>query len=203
MYGHYPNQGLVVANNVLYHTPALNPGNNIRSGYGENTNLDVTIYGNYSAAGSIEVVYHTSVIFMNNIQIPFGGAYTHFIPETNAVSSYTWDSNTYSTTNTTKGFSYNAAYYSFANWKTASGFDANSTFTSGSPTGVVVFVQPNLYESNRANIAVFNWAANDSVNVDVSSALAVGTSYEVRNVQDYFARQLPGELIPVAQFLCR
>lgn len=68
------------------------------------------------------------------------------------------------------------------------------------PSGVNVFVRPNQYEPGRAHVAVYNWANQDTVAVDVSSVdrfnlgtktgtgslLAVGDAYEVRDVQNLF-----------------
>jgi hypothetical protein len=53
-------------------------------------------------------------------------------------------------------------------------------------TGVEVLVRPNMYEPGRAHIAVYNWDQNDVVEVDLSGVLPTGTTYEVRNAQDYF-----------------
>jgi PKD repeat protein len=54
------------------------------------------------------------------------------------------------------------------------------------PTGTNVIVRPNKYEPGRGHIAVFNWGLASTVSVDVSSILAVGTPYEVRNAQNFF-----------------
>jgi hypothetical protein len=54
-------------------------------------------------------------------------------------------------------------------------------------TGTRVFVRPNRYEAGRANLVVYNWDKLSTVAVDVNSVLAVGTRYEVRNIEDYFA----------------
>jgi hypothetical protein len=54
------------------------------------------------------------------------------------------------------------------------------------PTGTNVIVRPNKYEPGRGHIAVFNWGLASTVSVDVSSILTVGSSYEVRNAQDFF-----------------
>ena len=54
------------------------------------------------------------------------------------------------------------------------------------PTGTNVVVRPNRYEAGRGHIAVLNWGLAPSVSVDVSGILAPGSSYEVRNAQDYF-----------------
>jgi len=79
----------------------------------------------------------------------------------------------------------------FDQWKAATGFDANSQFASGRPTTAHVFVRPNLYEPGRANLIVYNWPQQESVDVDLTTVPGLspeesGTRYEVRNAQDYF-----------------
>ncbi len=44
----------------------------------------------------------------------------------------------------------------------------------------------NPYESGRANVAVYNWGRADSVDVDLSSVLAYGAAYEVRDAQNFY-----------------
>ena len=62
----------------------------------------------------------------------------------------------------------------------------NNTYLSARPTGTKVFVRPNQYEAGRANITIFNWNLNNSVSVDLSAVLPVGTGYEIRNANDFF-----------------
>lgn len=64
-------------------------------------------------------------------------------------------------------------------------FPAN-IYVSGPPTGLNVFVRPNQYEPNRANIIVYNWDKLPSVSADVSSILTVGQAYEVRDSQNFY-----------------
>ena len=64
-------------------------------------------------------------------------------------------------------------------------FPAN-TYATTLPTGVKVFVRPNQYEAGRANIAIYNWAGKDTVDVPLTTVLNPGDVYEVRDVQDYF-----------------
>jgi hypothetical protein len=54
------------------------------------------------------------------------------------------------------------------------------------PTGTWFLVRPNVYEPGRGHVAVFNWSHAASVSVDLSSVLSVGSSYEIRNAQNYF-----------------
>ena len=62
-----------------------------------------------------------------------------------------------------------------------------NTYPPQRPSGTLVFVRPNQYEPGRANITVFNWSLASTVNVDLTGVLTVGSSYEIRNAQDYFA----------------
>jgi PKD repeat protein len=54
------------------------------------------------------------------------------------------------------------------------------------PTGTRILVRPNSYEPGRGHVAVFNWGHAASVSVDLSSVLSVGSSYEIRNAQNFF-----------------
>jgi hypothetical protein len=54
------------------------------------------------------------------------------------------------------------------------------------PTGTWTLVRPNAYEPGRGHVAVFNWSHAAAVSVDLSSVLSVGSSYEIRNAQNYF-----------------
>ena len=55
------------------------------------------------------------------------------------------------------------------------------------PTGTNVLVRRNTYEAGRGHVAVFNWGLASTASVDLSSILAVGAPYEVRNAQNFFA----------------
>ena len=63
----------------------------------------------------------------------------------------------------------------------------SNTYTTSRPTGIRMFIRPNVYEPGRANITVFNWDLASTVNVDLSSVLQPGSQYEIRNAQNYFA----------------
>lgn len=72
---------------------------------------------------------------------------------------------------------------SFSQWQ-ALGIDKDSTLektANGRPVGSMVRVFPNRYEKGRANVAIFNWDAQDSVKVDLSHVLAKGSRYQVYN----------------------
>src|SRR5262249_34787894 len=62
----------------------------------------------------------------------------------------------------------------------------NTYYGSTRPTGTWIYVRPNAYEAKRANIVVYNWDLDSTVDVDVSGILSSGDGYEVRNAADFF-----------------
>lgn len=56
----------------------------------------------------------------------------------------------------------------------------------GPATGNQAFLIANDYDTNRANLTIYNEAGSDTVNMDVSSVFNVGDSINAINVQDYF-----------------
>jgi hypothetical protein len=57
---------------------------------------------------------------------------------------------------------------------------------SALPTATKVVVRKNPYEPGRANVVVYNWGGNASVQLDLSGVLPQGAAYEIRNVQNWF-----------------
>jgi hypothetical protein len=181
-----PANGIVFTNNFGYYKPGYG-GENLAMGY-FTANSDFIAQSNYFGGGYINVYSWTNFIFLNNTIFSTGGNgsdVVEFVPNIGA-QSQVWNSNIYFMT-LTNSFNVSGTNMSFDDWKTVTGFDSDSSFSTNALTQTISFVRPNLYESNRANIAVFNWALSNNVSVDVSGVLAVGTNYEVRNVQDFFA----------------
>lgn len=59
--------------------------------------------------------------------------------------------------------------------------------TPAAPPGTnLVIVLGNSYETNRANIYVYNWHNDASVNVDLSGVVAPGTMIYILNAADYY-----------------
>lgn len=52
-------------------------------------------------------------------------------------------------------------------------------------SGQHVSLYPNAYQAGRALLTIYNWAAADSVTVDVSAVYAAGQAVHAHNVQDY------------------
>ena len=100
-----------------------------------------------------------------------------------STANYNWDNNRYFGSGKLR---FKGANQGFAGWKSVTGLDRNSTFTSGAPTGVWTFVRPNKYEPGRGNIAIYNWDLRSSVDVDISGVVPAGKQYEVRDAQNFF-----------------
>lgn len=94
--------------------------------------------------------------------------------------------------NSTQGTQALTFGYTRKSWQGDAGLDVDSTYIDNAPTGTKVFVRPNNYEPNRANIIIYNWDKANTVAADVSSVLNPGDSYELRNVQDYFGDVITG-----------
>ena len=63
----------------------------------------------------------------------------------------------------------------------------NNTYLSSRPSSNQVFIRPNKYEAERANITVYNWELKRTVDVDLSCVLPIGSQYEIRNAQNFYA----------------
>lgn len=108
---------------------------------------------------------------------------------------YEWDANTYydqesrySPFNfiqlTTEGT--RSAGLSFETWKQVTGFDLSSSYSKSRPSGSKIVVRPNVYDPNRAHIAVYNWERSPILPVDLNSTLIPGQLYEIYSAQNCF-----------------
>jgi hypothetical protein len=107
------------------------------------------------------------------------------------LSSYKWDHNAYYGLNrfyygTYDGNNTNGTNADLTGWKSETGFDSNSTFTSSAPTGAWIYVRPNKYEAKRASVTIYNWDLLSAVNVSLSGVLALGDRYVIRDAQNFF-----------------
>jgi len=76
----------------------------------------------------------------------------------------------------------------FAQWQARTGYDANSTLATALPAGTnYVIVQGNIYDTNRAHVANYNWTLGNFAAIDVSTlSWGMGSTVMVRNAQNYF-----------------
>ena len=98
-----------------------------------------------------------------------------------------WDNNTYYGTTTQQRFNVvGVGNLNFTNWKSTTGYDANSTTNSGALPDTVA-VRPNIHEIGRANIVVMAYSAPASINVNLATTgLTDNQAYEIRNAFDFF-----------------
>ena len=99
------------------------------------------------------------------------------------LSQYAWDHNSYYGNN---AFLFPSGSGTFNQWRSATGFDANSTFNTNPPASNWIYVRPNRYEAKRANIVVFNWTGADHASVDLSGVLSAGDQFVIQDAQNFF-----------------
>ena len=100
-----------------------------------------------------------------------------------STSNVTWGNNLHHRDPTAQAWLNNNQSYTLTGWEQVTGLGATDQAGVTQPTGVKTFVRPNAYEPGRGFVTIYNWDQLGSVAVDVSSVLAVGARYEVRNVQ--------------------
>lgn len=178
----------IVFKNNLGYLPA-NPTNGVDDACQigrEGINGGVAILNNYLPAGLEVNNWTIAAVSGNSISCET----TNFVvslDEAQATLSAAWNNNIYVVPATSQGFLSDTDMLTFAQWQSVTGYDLNSTYTTETPGPNRTFIETNAYEPGRANIIVYNWTNQTNVAVDVSSALAYGTSFEVRNAEDYFA----------------
>jgi hypothetical protein len=177
-----------IVDNFTYQSSA---GLNVQLKY-RSPGKSVLFQGNYFAGGNFKLLDGAPATLTSNCFV----AFSRFLetPKSSLTypSSYTWNNNAYFVREDPgRPYSWPIAgktrQLSFLEWRTATGFDENSSYASAKPRSVDVFMRPNLYQPGRANIIVYNWLQQDSVDVNVSSVLKSGQRYEVLNAQDVFA----------------
>jgi hypothetical protein len=173
--------GVQLLNNYFYFTPSLGVGYN-EMGWPA-ANQDIVAQGNYFIGGFQAVSFQdwATINFQNNTV--YSNQYLLNFVTGATPSGYIWDNNTYYGSGV---FSYNGSSTFLSGWQGWTTWDTHSTSTPNAPTGVWTFVEPNKYESGRANIAIYNWNLAASVQVDISSAMASGTRYEVLDAENYY-----------------
>jgi hypothetical protein len=179
-------KNIVVKDNLTYHQPNRDDGYSRLGWSWSGTNENLIATGNYFIGGGageagVEVWNWNSLTFTGNTVYTVSAA--DVILKSSKVPGYTWDNNRYYGAGK---FSYNGTMQGWSAWKSATGKDANSTYTSGAPTGVWTMVRPNKYEPGRGNITIYNWDLRSSVDVDVSKVVSAGATYEVRDAQNFF-----------------
>jgi hypothetical protein len=183
-----------VSDSVLYYPPDTETGANLDLGYTANENQQIVVRGNHMVGGnrSMRMLRWRGASISNNL---FYAATVGSFPQRlvtlelsgDSPQEYSWDGNTYVIGGASPPFIYQGRTTTFAGWRQSSGFDGQSTFTTGRPSGVQVIVRPNAYQGGRANVIVLNWDQRSEVSVDLSSVgLHAGQEFEIRDAQDFY-----------------
>ena len=193
-YGSFGPERITIANNYLYHSPSQRALSQFSDADAclqcadSVSSKDLTVRDNYIVNGLPSLFlggWKNAVVTGNTI------AGSDFLAglapgALSKMSGGSWDRNRYIvTTSASRPFGLNGDRVDFQQWRSGTGYDANSEVLQGRPSGPEVFVRPNQYEPGRAHIIVLNWNRQDRVDVDVSGVLNRGDRYEVRNAADY------------------
>lgn len=173
--------GIVVDDNAFY-------ASQVQLGYNETIADDVTITDNYIAAARLQVGRHQAVSVSGNTIASSGNVLTYVPPPSPPTG--TWDANAYHYSGGANPVDVDGVgFKNFAQWKSYSGWDAATTYSTSLPTTNVVKVYPNSYGgAHLGAVAIYNWEGLVTVNVDLSSlGLTIGQAYKLRNAQNYFA----------------
>jgi hypothetical protein len=184
--------GLVAKSNLLYYSPGTD-GVQLRLGNYDPSdsalyNKDIDVEDTYAVGGSVglEMQYQwASAIIRNNTFV--GNGATEVVRTGGPTPGiYDWAGNTYYRDPAAAAWEQAGTTYPFDAWKTATGLGATDVATSGAPPATQVFVRPNKYEAGRAFVAIYNFAHQNPVSVDLSGVLSPGAHYEIRNVQNVY-----------------
>jgi hypothetical protein len=185
--GGAPSNEMTLTENMLYLA-------DLRLGFGDGTNTNLIVNGNYVAGveNGVTVQYWQEAEFSDNKfyrREGNGGAHNVNVYHNGAtpLSGLSFAGNEYATnaqnwiTQTGGVLSYNT----WAAWQ-ALGFDAGGGFRAGGYAGADTFYLPNDYRAGRCHVVHYNWSENASFNLDLSqTGLADGQGYTIRNGLDY------------------
>lgn len=123
------------------------------------------------------------------------------VDDTGQYGPYTWEANVYYGSDPTATRWRAGPTFvdrTFAAWKAFTGLGATDVANASLPSTTVVFQRPvNKYEYGRGHVCYFNYASLSRIPVDLSSFLAVGDRFVVRNAQASSPERNPGTTVQV------
>lgn len=157
-----------------------------------NANRDITVENNYFIGGlPVAIFCHWDSVTMTGNTLLGNAGLVGVQAGAAGSAAYKWNHNSYFAPSHRTGplFSFNdSPADSFDEWRKRTGFDADSSFSTGVPRKPAVFIRPNQYEPGRANVIVYNWSHDRNIEVDLGSVLPRAAQFEVRNVEDFFGK---------------
>jgi hypothetical protein len=184
--------GITLSDNYTYNPASVSAGYTAFGYPWDTVNGSLSATGNVFTDGldATDFWHWTSIVFENNQVYSPSNEVLMITGFPSGYSSYTFKNNSYYGGGRfligQGGPSVNTSSLTFPAWQSNTGLDSNSTYTSAAPTGVWTYVRPNKYEPGRANIVIYNWNLQSSVSVDVSSVLTPGTSYQIKDAENFF-----------------
>jgi len=183
MGGNESTSDLVFSGNYSYMPAGLKDGTGVQIGYNV-VNANGVVEDNYLAGGS-------KVFYVRNYENIKGSSNTIIgrdgeqilafeYPEDGGPFQYSWDNNEYFMDKPAFQF----GVHSYEAWQGKHQVDANSKIHSLSERPNHIMVFPNKYEEKRANIVVYNWKNEATVQVDLSDVLSNGDPYYIYDVED-------------------
>ena len=201
-----PLQRITITKNYFYHPAGSRPelGGNLVVGYRAPANDTLIVSDNHVVGGTMAMRVSnwrrasvTGNTFVANG--PDGTIEGERLAELRTTdetppAEYDWDHNTYFDVTRvvpTRGSSVpfligGGSRLTFEGWQEETGFDSNSRYYAGPPTGVRIFVRPNRHERGRGHIVAYNWDLKPDVEVPLGEVLDAGSSFAIYDVQDYF-----------------
>ncbi len=173
-----PADRVVIKNNHLLH-PFNKSVSVLELGYGP-INGSATITGNvlYGGNPTSKINRWLNISFTKNTVLG-AGSLTQILDEDVDSKLYSWNENQYYGGSST---AFDGS--SYANWKSLTGFDLQSTSPSTMPTSNQIHVFPSQYQSGRGHFLVYNWELLNSVSVDLSTILSKNSTYAVYDIQN-------------------
>jgi uncharacterized protein YjdB len=129
----------------------------------------------YQIGGGVPLV---NLVFTNNMSYRSSSMREDYT----ARVGYNWGPMNYGGTITSNYF---VGPWILVNWSSST-TTGNPILDGAMPSGTKVVVEPNKYESGRANVIIYNWGHQGAVSVDLSKVLGSGQGYEVRNAQNFY-----------------
>lgn len=186
-----PTSGMVARDNLLYYSPGED-GVQLRLGNVDPAdNRDIVVDSNYAVGGAVGLqmrLQWSQAEVKSNVLI--GDASTDVVWTGGSEAGYQWGGNTYYRDSMASAWLQNDVPYVYAGWKSATGLGGSDQPIATGPSATKVVVLPNKYETGRAFIAVYNFALQAAVDVDLSGVLTPATKFEIHNVQDVFGTPL-------------
>lgn len=175
--------GIQPVENVIF-TDHFTFNEAIRLSYESQANRNIRLQNTHLfnlAGNALEVRWWQGMAVDHNVIGNQGGTLIDYANSSNV----SWDNNRYYAPSSTP-FRINGQSRTWSQWRSQTGFDANSTLSTSLPTSTEVFLRPNRYEAKRGHIIVYNWANQSQIAVDLSKLGFVnGDRYEIHNAQNY------------------